>query len=73
MAVPTLADAVRVSKLLNVESTVNVPLFGLPLADKSVNEKVAGTVVNGTNKVVLYGVGFDTTANTPVALLLPEQ
>jgi hypothetical protein len=35
---------------------------------------VAGTVVvNGTNKIVLYGVGFDNVANTPVAVLLLEQ
>ena len=35
---------------------------------------VAGIVaVNGANKVILYGIGFDTTANTPVALLLLEQ
>jgi hypothetical protein len=35
---------------------------------------VASTViVNGTNKVVLYGVGFNTTASTPVAIMLLEQ
>jgi len=35
---------------------------------------VANTViVSGANKVVLYGVGFDTTANTPVAIMLLER
>ena len=35
---------------------------------------VASTVVvNGAHKVVLYGVGFDTTTNTPVAIMLLEQ
>lgn len=35
---------------------------------------VANTVmVNGTNKVVLYGITFDSTANTAVSVLLAEQ
>jgi hypothetical protein len=35
---------------------------------------VANTVmVNGTNKVVLYGITFDSTANTAVSVLLLEQ
>ena len=35
---------------------------------------VANTViVNGANKVIFYGVTFDTTANTPVAMLFFEQ
>jgi len=30
-------------------------------------------VINGANKVVLYGISFDATANTPVAPLLLEE
>ena len=63
---------------LTLGSETSFGLFtGGSLVDKNTDAPfvvIANTVtVNGVAKVVLYGITFDTTANTPVAVLLLKQ